>query len=207
MYLTAIREVYYDDFEYPSQVLVAVKALATDQLSGSIKFSCMAEGAMVRIYDTVSETWSVNVTDNPAWIVYDMLTKPIFDNALNVLEYEGFNPSRLILQDFIDLAAYCDELVPDGKGGTEKRCTFNGIFDATQSTWAAVLSVLQLARSVPVWHGINIGIVIDKKIGSDDLDGITRSLAWEYCQRLIQGIMVPNAAGVNSSNGLYGRRA
>lgn len=174
MYLTAVREVYYDDFEYPNQVLVAVKALATDQLSGSIKLSCMAEGSMVRIYNSGTQTWSVDMTDNPAWIVYDILTKPIFDNNLNVLEYEGFNPSRLILQDFVDLATYCNELVPNGRGGTEKRCTFNGIFDCSQSTWSAVLSVLQLARAIPTWNGINIGIVIDKKVGSSELDGISQ---------------------------------
>lgn len=172
MYFTAVREVYYDDFEYPRQVLVAVKALATDQLSGSIRFSCMAEGAMVRIYD--GQTWKVDVTDNPAWIAFDALTKPVFDNNLNVVKYRGFDPSRLILNEWFEAAQYFDELVPDGKGGQEKRCTFNGVFDSSISTWAAVLQILQVGRSSPVWNGINIGIVTDKKIGTSDLDGITQ---------------------------------
>lgn len=174
LFLSGIREVYYDDFEYPRHVLVGIKALATDQLSGSLRLSCMAEGAMVRIYDSAARSWRVDTTDNPAWIAYDALTKPVLDNNLNVVKYRGFDPSRMILSEWAEAAQYFNELVPDGKGGTEKRCTFNGIFDMNISTWSAVLQVLQLGRSSPVWNGINIGIVTDKKIGTSDLDGITQ---------------------------------
>ena len=50
MYVSAVREVYTDDFQYPKNVLVGIKALATDQLSGSLDFSCMVNGALVRTY-------------------------------------------------------------------------------------------------------------------------------------------------------------
>ncbi|HQD37237.1 MAG TPA: hypothetical protein PKV92_09110, partial [Thermodesulfovibrio thiophilus] len=60
MYLTAVREVYYDDFIYPRHALVAINARATDQLSGSIRLSCMVEGSMVRIYNPDTQTWTVD---------------------------------------------------------------------------------------------------------------------------------------------------
>jgi len=46
----SVREVFNDDFIYPRKVLVGIKALATDQLSGSLKFSCLLEGRYVRVY-------------------------------------------------------------------------------------------------------------------------------------------------------------
>ncbi|HOA84346.1 MAG TPA: phage tail protein, partial [Thermodesulfovibrio thiophilus] len=174
MYLTAVREVYYDDFIYPRHALVAINARATDQLSGSIRLSCMVEGAMVRIYNPDTQTWTVDTTDNPAWIAYDILTKPVFNNNLAVVKYRGFHPSQLKLDEWVEAAQYFDELVPDGKGGYEKRCTFNGIFDSSTSTWSAVLDVLQVGRASPTWDGTKIGIVIDKRVGDDDLDGIVQ---------------------------------
>ncbi|HOA84309.1 MAG TPA: phage tail protein, partial [Thermodesulfovibrio thiophilus] len=174
MYATSVREVYADDFTYPRHALVGIKALATDQLSGSIRLSCMVEGAMVRIYNPDTQTWTVDTTDNPAWIAYDILTKPVFDDNLNVIKYRGFQPSNIKLDEWVDAAQYFDELVPDGKGGYEKRCTFNGIFDSSTSTWSAVLDVLQVGRASPTWDGTKIGIVIDKKVGDDELDDIVQ---------------------------------
>lgn len=174
MYATSVREVYTDDFTYPRHALVGIKALATDQLSGSIRLSCMVEGSMVRIYNPDTQTWTVDTTDNPAWIAYDILTKPVFDDNLNVIKYRGFQPSNIKLDEWIDAAQYFDELVPNGKGGYEKRCTFNGIFDSSTSTWSAVLDVLQVGRASPTWDGTNIGIVVDKRVGNDDLDGIVQ---------------------------------
>lgn len=50
MQLTAVKEVAYDDFTYPAIPLVSIKALATDQLSGSLRFSCVAKTSYIRNY-------------------------------------------------------------------------------------------------------------------------------------------------------------
>jgi hypothetical protein len=49
MYLSAVKEIYYDDFSYPRQALLGVKALATDKLSGSIDISAVIKGRIVRV--------------------------------------------------------------------------------------------------------------------------------------------------------------
>ena len=159
-YLNSCREVLYDDFEYPRHVLVGIKALATDQLSGSLRFSCMAECIKVRIYDGTN--WTVDYSDNPAWVAWDILTKPIFNNNLNVIRYDGIDPSRLDLVKFKEWADFCNELVPNGKGGQEKRITFNGGFDAETTVWEALLAVCQLGRAVPIPNGRGITLWIDK---------------------------------------------
>lgn len=160
MYLTGVREVYYDDFEYPRHVLAGIKALATDQLSGSLRFSCMCEGSLIRVYN--GSSWSVAYSENPAWVAFDILTQPVLDNNLNVVRYDGINPSRLDLTKFKEWADFCDGLVPDGKGGQEKRITFNGGFDSEMNMWEAVMQVCQVGRAMLVWNGVNLTVAIDK---------------------------------------------
>ena len=78
LYLSTVRQVYYDDFSYPRIALVGIKSLATSNISGSLKFSCMLEGKKVRVYDPNTTTWSVAYSNNPAWVCYDILTQPVF---------------------------------------------------------------------------------------------------------------------------------
>jgi hypothetical protein len=76
MSLTCVRLVYCDDFSYPRHTLIGVKALASDQLSGSLGFSCILEGSLIRVYDGL--VWTVEYNNNPAWVCYDILTQPVF---------------------------------------------------------------------------------------------------------------------------------
>ena len=88
-YLTAVREVVKDDFQYPCSALVGVKALATDQLSGSFKFRCMEEGALIRYYD--GSDWHVGFNNNPAWVCYDVLTQPLLADPDEVIGTDNLN--------------------------------------------------------------------------------------------------------------------
>lgn len=159
VYLAELNEVMYDDFQYPRTVLVAVDALATNQLSGSIKFSCMADAAIVRVWNGAA--WSSVWSNNPAWITWDILTQPVLDNSLAVARYDGLDPSRLDLAAFYTWAQFCDTLVPDGKGGTEKRCEWDGVFDTPTSAWDAALEVCGTARAQLVIRGTTITVVVD----------------------------------------------
>lgn len=160
MYLTSVREVIYDDFQYPRLACVGIRALATDQISGSFSFACMTDGMIIRVWD--GATWTVEASNNPAWVTYDILTQPIFDNSLNVIEYRGFDPSRLDLTKWLEWANFCDDLVPDGKGGTEKRLTFNGGFDSAMNLWDAALSVCKIGRAFLIWNGIHLTVAVEK---------------------------------------------
>jgi len=131
---SAIKEVILDDFIYPTTPLVSIKALATDQLSGSIGFSCIQEGKVIRVYN--GATWSIAHSTNPAWIIWDILTQPIIAGAGTAASpytisqkggndvYRGINPDlsadqpRLNLEAFYELAQFCEDQVPDGEGTT-----------------------------------------------------------------------------------------
>ncbi len=159
-YLLAVQEVVLDDFTYPGEALVGLRALATDQLSGSFSFECKTAGKLCRVYD--GSAWSVVATSNPAWVCFDILTQPIFDNDLTVLGYRAYDPAGLDLDRWVEWAEYCDDLVPDGSGGTEARLTYNGSFDSSVNMWDAALAVAKIGRAVPYWRGQTITVAIDK---------------------------------------------
>ena len=159
-YITAVREVLQDDLTYPGQALIGLRALATDQLSGSFSFECKTTGKLCRVYN--GSTWSVAATSNPAWVCFDILTQPVFDADLNVLEYAAHDPANLDIDRWYEWSQYCDDLVPDGNGGTEPRLTYNGTFDSVQTMWDHALSVAKIGRATTYWRGTTITVAIDK---------------------------------------------
>ncbi len=236
-FFSGVREILTDNFQYPRHVLVAIRATATDQLSGSLRFSCTGEMSIVQIWDgmpnqagtgkvhTFGSSTSVSViggdfsavsvgdeiiaggqshrvvgkigdlievhapvdwenggqglpwelrhwildwSDNPAWVTLDILTQPVIGGQgteaapFYVVRFDGLDTARIDLPKFKEWADFCDELVPDGNGGQEKRVTFNGGFDFDTSMWEAALRVCQVGRATPVWNGIYLTLAIDK---------------------------------------------
>jgi len=163
--LFAVREILEDLFTYPRKALLGIKALATDQLSGGLTLCCIQEGLIVNVY--TGSSWSLEYSNNPAWVLWDILTQPVISGdgdvtPYSIIRYEGLDPSRLDLVKFYELAVFCDELVSDGEGGTEKRITFNGGFESNTTMWEAALKVCGIARCVLVWEGINLTLAINK---------------------------------------------
>lgn len=163
-YLLTVQEVVQDTFTYPGEALIALKPVADSQLSGSFSFECKTDGKLCRVYNGAS--WSIEPTSNPAWVCWDILTQPVIGGTRStgyyVIEYAGYDPSQLDLDRFHEWAQYCDDLVPDGNGGTERRLTYSGGFDTAQNQWDAVLAVGKIGRATPYWRGKTITLAIDK---------------------------------------------
>lgn len=159
VYLTAVNEIAYDDFQYPRTVLVAIRALGTDQLSGSFKFSCLAKSSIVRTWN--GSVWTSEYSNNPAWVTWDILTQPVFNNDLTIARYDGFDPSRLDIVTFYAWAQWCDELVPAPVSGTEKRCCFDGVFETAMTMWETALEVCATARAQLITKGTKVYVIYD----------------------------------------------
>lgn len=70
----AVTELVNDQYTYPNTALLAVRAFATDQLSGGLpRVSCLVAGVKVKVW-TPDYTYVVQWSQDPAWIVFDMLT-------------------------------------------------------------------------------------------------------------------------------------
>ncbi len=70
----AITELVNDGYTYPNTALLAVQAMATNQLSGGIpRVTSMVQGVQVKQFG-YDNTYIVGWTQSPAWIVFDILT-------------------------------------------------------------------------------------------------------------------------------------
>jgi len=168
MYIWGIRPVYTGAFTFPLMSAVFVQALSPKNLGGRLDYSCIQDGAIVNTYN--GAIWTLQWSDNPAWAIYDILTQPVISGVGSgpdpyVIErYECYDPSEIDTDSIYAVAQYCDEMVSNRAGGTQKRFTCNGIFDGADTTdaWKAVLSICDSIRCAPVHNGSKIGFIIDQ---------------------------------------------
>ncbi|HPD48623.1 MAG TPA: phage tail protein [Anaerohalosphaeraceae bacterium] len=166
-YFDCIQCAFTTAQKHPGLAYTAIGAAASKDISGAIDYYAKIKGKLVRVYDDATSTWSIEWSDNPAWVAYDVLTRPIIKGnggavPYAVESYRRLDPSYLVLDDFVALADWCDTMVSDEAGGTEKRFVFNGVFDEEASTWEQAIRVLRSACAMPYFRGNKIGVVIDK---------------------------------------------
>ena len=165
VYLESVREVLNDAFEYPGIAYAAIEGLDIAQLSSGLDISWEIEGLVLPTYN--GSSWTIQYSNCPAWVIYYLLTLPIIKGdgvsvPYEIVGYKGLQPSQVDLTKLYELAVYCDTLVPDGKGGTEKRIEINRGFDTRTTIWEAVLEVCQVARCSPVLIGNKVSLAINK---------------------------------------------
>ena len=100
-------------------------------------------------------TFKVSWTDNPAWIFYDLAT-----NACDGL-------GRLLPAAWLDkwslyqIAQYCDEQVPDGKGGTESRFSCNVYLQDKAEAWKVLQDLASVFRGIAYYAQGSVQAVAD----------------------------------------------
>lgn len=81
--------------------------------------------------------------DNPAWVLYDLLTNDRYGMG------EVIDPSQIDIYSFYDAAVYCDELVDDGLDGStnEPRFRFNGVLQTREEAFKTIQAVAASMRA------------------------------------------------------------
>lgn len=125
----AYTEIVDDKFAYPNSAVLGVKVDAR-QFNNIPDVKVRLRGKRVQIpsnYNPAERTYTglwdgtfqTAWTDNPAWIFRDLCLNPVY----GVRRYlPGFDVDRWTLYQ---ISQYCDELVPNGQGGTEPRFRCN----------------------------------------------------------------------------------
>ncbi len=125
MNLESYTEVIDVKLRYPNTALLYIEFDAS-QFNGEIPpVTCEPYGRIVRVPDnydpqarTYNGTWGGAFkwawTNNPAWIFYDIIVEGRFGLGRNI------KPENISKWHLYTIARYCDELVPDGKGGDGK---------------------------------------------------------------------------------------
>ena len=94
-------------------------------------------------------------TNNPAWIFYDILTDKEFGLGEFVQE------SDIDKFALFSIARYCDELVPNGKGGTEPRFTCNVYIANQQEAFKVVKDLASTFRAMMYWIDGQVATIQD----------------------------------------------
>ncbi|QSY98661.1 host specificity protein J (plasmid) [Rhizobium bangladeshense] len=101
---------------------------------------------------TFQQVWS----NNPAWVFYDM----IINDRFGLGDY--IDVSQVDKWGLYEIAKYCDELVPNGFGGTEPRMTFNGVISEKREAYDVLSTMAACFRGMAYWSSGSIVSVQDR---------------------------------------------
>lgn len=101
---------------------------------------------------TFKKAWS----NNPAWVLYDLVTNQRY----------GLDQRELGIQidkwSLYEAGVYCDQKVPDGKGGTEPRYLCDVVIQNQIEAYQLIRDICSIFRGMSFWNGESLSIVIDK---------------------------------------------
>ena len=103
---------------------------------------------------------------NPAWIFYDLLTTNRYGCGVLQIDNKeigpGIRPEDIDKYALYEIGKYCDELVPDGRGGRERRFTFNGYINNRGEAYQVLNSIAACFRGMLYFAGGGIVATQDK---------------------------------------------
>lgn len=112
-YWTELTSIVYDDFSYPCVALIGLKAMATNQISGSPRLTFMKERKNVWVYNSIVGEYVEKPANNPAWACYDMIHQARRIRNINTDKYEfevrGAKKELMRYEDFLEWALWCEK--------------------------------------------------------------------------------------------------
>ena len=163
---SSYTEIIDTEFTYPNTALIGVK-FDSEYFSNIPARTYDLLGLRVKVpsnYDTRTRkytgmwdgTFKTDWTDNPAWILYDVITSKRYGLG-NRLDEFGADKWTLY-----QVSQYCDQLVPDGFGGQEPRFTCNAWLTEQRSAYDVINDICSIFRAMPVWNGQQLTVVMDR---------------------------------------------
>ena len=165
---SSYTEIIDTEFTYPNTALMGVK-FDSEYFSNIPTRTYDLLGLKVKVpsnYDTRTRqytgmwdgTFKVDWTDNPAWVLYDVVTNKRYGLGGRLGE---FGADKWALYQ---VAQYCDQLVPDGFGGQEPRFTCNVWLTEQRSAYQVINDICSIFRAMPVWNGQQLTVVMDRPV-------------------------------------------
>ncbi|EPK4721075.1 TipJ family phage tail tip protein [Klebsiella oxytoca] len=168
MMLQSYTEVIDAKLRYPHTALLYIE-FDSSQFNGSIpQISCEPRGRVIRVPDNYNPetreytgTWTGGFkwawTDNPAWIYYDIVVSDRFGLGNRLT---SANISKWTLYQ---IAQYCDQMVPDGRGGDgmEPRYLCNVYVQERNDAYTVLRDFAAIFRGMTCWSGEQIVVQAD----------------------------------------------
>ncbi|EAC0473375.1 host specificity protein J [Salmonella enterica subsp. enterica] len=163
---------------YPNTAVIGLQVESEQFGSQQVTRNYHFFGRIIQVpsnYDPVARTYSgiwdgtfkPAYSNNPAWCLWDVLTHPRYGMGQRI---GAADVDRWALYA---IGQYCDQMVPDGFGGTEPRMTFNAYLAQQRKAWDVLTDFCSAMRCMPVWNGQRLTFVQDRP--SDTVWTYTRS--------------------------------
>lgn len=165
-WLSQYGEIVSTKLNYPNSALIGLK-IDSQQFGSSVPArSYLVSGLEIRVpsnYDAVLGTFSgdwdgtfrLMVSDNPAWILYDILTSKRYGLG------EYVSDSMINIGQLYQIGRYCDGLVSDGFGGKEKRFAINTVINSRGEAFKVLQDIVSTFRGMIFWAGGMVNIMQD----------------------------------------------
>ncbi|MBN5446640.1 host specificity protein J [Serratia ureilytica] len=157
MNIEALTEVIDAKLRYPNTALLYVE-FDSKQFPNIPKISCAPRGRVIRVPDNYDpETRSYTgvwtggfkwaYSDNPAWVFYDILLAERFGLG------DRIDSTQVSETELYRIAQYCDQPVPDGRGGDgmEPRFTCNVYIQSREDAWTVLSDLAGIFRGMTYW--------------------------------------------------------
>ncbi|EOU9507472.1 phage tail protein [Pseudomonas aeruginosa] len=155
MLIAGLTEVIDAKLRYPNTALLYIE-FSAEQFSNipAVTVECKARKVQVpTTYDpelrTYTGVWDGSFksawTNNPAWITYDISTNARFGLGKRI------KPWMVDKWELYKIAQYCDQLVPDGKGGQEPRFLCDLNLQSRSQAWTLLRDIAAIYRGMSYW--------------------------------------------------------
>jgi len=152
LFFRAIVGIIDETLRYPNSSLVAI-TVSAENFQNVPAVSALLQGIKIKvptIYNSKSNSysgiwngsWKIEYNNNPVWVFYDLLTNTRY-GAGNFIEQDDID-----IYSLLPIAKYCDEKVPDGKGGREKRFTFNAYINNREEAFQVLNALASVFRGM-----------------------------------------------------------
>ncbi|MEQ4708317.1 DUF1983 domain-containing protein [Providencia huaxiensis] len=167
--VAAVAEVIDAKLRYPNTALLFITFNARQFNNRIPKVSVRPKGGiLVKVptnYDPINRTYSgvwdgtfkLAVTNNPAWVFYDLVLNNRYGCG------DRIKASQVEKWGLYKIAQYCDELVPDGRGGNGKEPRFlcDVYIQSQESAYQVLRDIAAIFRGMTFWADNKVNAIAD----------------------------------------------
>ncbi|HFD7558829.1 TPA: DUF1983 domain-containing protein [Providencia rettgeri] len=167
--VAVVAEVIDAKLRYPNTALLFITFNARQFNNRIPKISVRPKGGiLVKVptnYDPINRTYSgvwdgtfkLAATNNPAWVFYDLVLNNRYGCG------DRIKASQVEKWDLYKIAQYCDELVPDGRGGDGKEPRFlcDVYIQSQEAAYTVLRDVAAIFRGMTYWSDNKVNAIAD----------------------------------------------
>ncbi|QCW18517.1 tail protein [Escherichia phage vB_EcoS_W011D] len=150
--LTGLVYVEFDSELFPNQI----PRIAVKKKWKIINVPSNYDPVLREYHGAWDGTWKKAWSNNPAYILYDLITNQRY----------GLDQRELGIPldkwSIYEAGQYCDQMVPDGKGGTEPRYLCDVVIQSQIEAYQLVRDICSIFRGMSFWNGESLSIVVDR---------------------------------------------